>query len=218
MVADNNTYLYTSSDYGASFVKDTAAGVHSWYGISSSPDGKYWVAADDATNNVFISNDFGQTWVADPIAGAGSMYAAMITSDGQTIIAEDGNANGSIYESYDGGSSWTADANPGALGWFAIAGSADLSRIVASTDSSALYSGYNSALYVLPQTVPSQSYPTAPTVTTAATTPSAPNTGFGMPSQTNPLILLTGIVATVLIALGLGLSSNQSANQTRKDN
>jgi len=89
---------------------------------------------------------------------------------------------------------------------------------VAGTDSSVLYSGYNPALYVPPQAAPSQSNdPTTPTVTTA-TTPSAPNTGFGMPSQTNPLILLTGIVATVLIALGLGLSSNQSANQTRKDN
>ncbi len=191
-----NGYVYTSSDYGNTWTPQTSSGQQYWGSLASSANGQY-VAAVGYSGDVYVSSDYGANWTTTSIPGAGDIYSVVMSGDGKTLIASDATSStGYIYESYDYGVTWTQDANAGTgQGWYSIAGSSDLSKVYAVDNDSIVWSGSN------PSLVASQAGPSAPSPSpTVAATISAPNTGYGAPSNDGYLTIVA--IVTLIAALG----------------
>ena len=103
--AADGSYIYTSSDYGATWTHNEgvgSAGSRRWYAVSLSSDGKYQTAVVDGSY-IYTSSDYGATWTHNEgagTAGYNSWYSVSLSSDGkyQTAVAY----NNFIYTSSAG--------------------------------------------------------------------------------------------------------------------
>ena len=136
--------IYTSSNFGASWSKQSIAGNHSWASVAYSLDGTKLAAFDGGSikqsetmsaGNIYISSDHGATWTVQSPAGNHYWYGIAISSDGTKLAAADGGTGktgGYIYISTDGGVTWTANTGAGEHYWLSIASSADGMNITAT--------------------------------------------------------------------------------------
>ncbi len=107
-VAATNDSVYTSNDYGATWVERTGAGTDGWSSIAISEDGSK-LALVPHGGRVWTSADYGATWEEHTTPGTRYWNYVAASSDGQKIIASSdaSGAPGAISVSTDGGGTWT---------------------------------------------------------------------------------------------------------------
>ena len=134
-------YIYTSTDSGATWTKQTSTGIHQWVAVASSSDGTKLVAA---AGSIYTSIDSGATWSQQTNAGMRQWCAVASSSDGTKLVALESSPHGYIYTSSDSGATWTQQASAGSREWQAIATSSDGIRLVAGGSGSSIYTSVNS--------------------------------------------------------------------------
>lgn len=102
-------YIYLSSDSGANFTRNTAAGQRAWGAVAMSSDGQtiYAIAEGDAaTDGLYTSNNGGTGWtLMDGLDVDGSDWMLRCSPDGTILVAAQN--GGYLYVSTDLGLSWT---------------------------------------------------------------------------------------------------------------
>jgi photosystem II stability/assembly factor-like uncharacterized protein len=125
--------LYTSDDWGESWVLRTSAGNHAWTKIAVSPDGRRLVAPVWG-GYIQVSQDGGATWAELAIAGSKYWRAAACSNDGRKVAACATHSYGEyMYLSSDFGQTWWRQDSAGKHQWSDVALSEDGAHIVAST-------------------------------------------------------------------------------------
>jgi hypothetical protein len=107
-VSDN--YLYTSSDYGVTWVQNASSSGLAIVGMSSS--GEYQTARSYSDNYTYTSSDYGATWTQ--VASTSYLVPFSLSSSGQHQTAY-GHVDGYIYISSDYGATWEQTEAQG--GW-----------------------------------------------------------------------------------------------------
>jgi photosystem II stability/assembly factor-like uncharacterized protein len=120
--------IYTSTDSGATWTDQTAAGSRGWASITSSSDGTK-LAAVVWGGDIYTSTDSGATWTDQ--TATGSRYWESITSspDGTKLAAAV--YGGDIYTSTDSGATWTDQTAAGSRNWQSITSSPDSTKLAA---------------------------------------------------------------------------------------
>jgi photosystem II stability/assembly factor-like uncharacterized protein len=78
-------YIYTSNDYGTSWVQKTTPGIKEWNSLSMSSSGQYQcIASSSYFTSMYLSIDYGTTW--SPISNNSFWYGISISYTGQYII------------------------------------------------------------------------------------------------------------------------------------
>jgi hypothetical protein len=108
----NGGYIYTSNNFGVTWVQDTSIGATKNYnGIGMSKSGQYQTVLNDATGYIYTSSNYGVTWIANISAGTGSWVSVSISATGQYQII--GNTAGKVYISNNYGITWTPKSTIG---------------------------------------------------------------------------------------------------------
>ncbi len=131
--------IYTSTDSGATWTEQTAAGSRSWQSITASADGTK-LAAVVSGGSIYTSTDSGATWTQRTAAGSRSWSSITASADG-TKLAAVVSAGGSIYTSSDSGATWTQQTAAGSRYWRSITASADGTKLAAVASGGNLYLG-----------------------------------------------------------------------------
>ena len=76
-------YIYTSADYGASWVQRSQAGVQTWQAITSSADGMKLFAT---YYGLYTSYDGGDTWTQQAAIGGNDLRAIASSADGTKLV------------------------------------------------------------------------------------------------------------------------------------
>ena len=194
--------IWTSSDYGADWTDQTVstpAANQNYDGVSSSASGQY-VAARVYNGDIWLSNDYGVTWTDQTNLGFGYWNSVAYSANGNVIAVAQG--GGDNYVSYNQGSTWvdqaTLGAGPGS-GWFGITLNADGSRAAVVNYSGDIWTGYDPSLVSQIQSSTSSPSPTA----------NSPDTGYGQPYRSEPVITILSILGVLSIVAGLRLSHKQ---------
>ena len=144
----NSRYVYTSSDYGVTWVQNAASAVNgvwsTWASIDSSADGSHLIAstADSMMGgSIYTSEDYGVTWTYQPGAGNHVFYSVTSSADGSKLAAAAGQ-NNFIYTSTDYGVAWTARLDDTDRHWSSITSSADGTKLAATDGYSTSNGGY----------------------------------------------------------------------------
>ena len=145
-------YIYTSTDYGATWVERTSPGSKSWFEITSSSDGTKLAATmapdtETAPSYIWTSTDSGVNWTQRTSSGSKFWRSITSSSDGTKLAAfglniiiniEDGYrtwdydiSGGYIYTSSNSGVTWTEITSAGKRYWNDIASSSDGTKLVA---------------------------------------------------------------------------------------
>jgi photosystem II stability/assembly factor-like uncharacterized protein len=227
-VTDNHrkgtNYLDVSNDYGSTWTQaESNSNQQSFESIYTVGTGQYAVATD-FDNVIYLTTDYGSTWSTINTNNVLAGYSrAIISSNGQDLVASDGDNNGYVYESFDGGQNWSADSTIGTGsgngGWQAIAGSDDLSRLIATDNTGVDYLGYNSSLYVTPpgnNTNSNSTTQNSTSKTSQQAAPSDPDTGYGTPHNANRLSSYLLFLSIFSIVLGLIISNQPMKNFIRR--
>ena len=94
-------YIYTSSNYGVTWVQQTNTASYNWSSVASSSDGSKLVATamDDYGCNIYTSTNYGVTWVQQTNAGIRSWSSVASSSDGSKVLAAgaDETGRGRLY-------------------------------------------------------------------------------------------------------------------------
>ena len=109
VVVDDGGLIYTSSDYGLTWVAQPQTGNQSWTGVASSANGTHLVAVN-SDGLVYTSTDSGLTWTVQPNAPVTNYTSVAITGDGLTIVVVADNDE--VYTSKDGGLTWSNTTSP----------------------------------------------------------------------------------------------------------
>lgn len=124
----SSSYIYTSSDYGATWVERTAPGLRTWSALASSADGTRLVAVVQG-GHVFTSTNSGVTWVERTGSGSRSWLSVASSSDGMRLVA--GVDGGLLYTSSDAGVTWVERSSVVVGSWVSVASSTDGSKLFA---------------------------------------------------------------------------------------
>ena len=96
--------LYTSSDYGSTWVNPTNLGSREWHSVSISSTGQYQTAGtiptlDSYRGMIYVSRDYGNTWstYSDDNIGSGGCYAVAISATGKYQVVSLAGNNRPIY-------------------------------------------------------------------------------------------------------------------------
>jgi photosystem II stability/assembly factor-like uncharacterized protein len=122
--------IYTSTDSGATWTEQMAAGSRDWSSIASSSDGTKLAAAVDG-GSIYTSTDSGATWTEQTAAGSRDWQSIASSSDGTKLAAVV--EHSSIYTSTDSGATWTERTDAGERYWKSIASSSDGTKLTAVT-------------------------------------------------------------------------------------
>ncbi|MBN1799436.1 MAG: hypothetical protein JW822_12755 [Spirochaetales bacterium] len=117
----DNGYIYTSSDGGRTWIKQTGAGVNKWQSITSSADGLRIAAGAGAgllndKFGIYTSADGGKTWIKSLDLGV-KLIASSADGSKLATIAYDTNY---IYTSFNGGETWSEQTGAGNKYWKSI--------------------------------------------------------------------------------------------------
>ena len=132
----SGSFVYTSQDYGETWIRRERAGSGDWTSVASSGDGSLLVAVqqgDITTPNpaggIYRSNDSGVSFRSiEPGAGEGHWSSVASSEDGLLLVAV--RYGGSIYTG-DGSGNWTEQSGAGQGLWTAVASSGDGAHLVA---------------------------------------------------------------------------------------
>ena len=148
---ENDGYIYTSTDSGASWSERTNSGQRRWQSITSSSDGTKLAAVDSDNGYIYTSTDSGATWTERTSAGQRYWQSITSSSDGTKLAAVE--FAGYIYTSTDSGVTWTEQTS--AAWWYSVTSSADGTKLAAvdynngyiytSTDAGATWTGQATA-------------------------------------------------------------------------
>jgi len=85
----SNSYIWTSTDYGATWTQQSGSGSRNWMGVAMSSDGKYQTATT-FDSYIYTSSDYGVTWTQRD--NQRSWRGVAMSSDGskQTAVMLDG--------------------------------------------------------------------------------------------------------------------------------
>jgi hypothetical protein len=159
--------ISTSTDSGATWTKQTAAGLRYWNSITSSADGTN-LAATVIDGYIYTSTDSGATWTERTNAGSRRWQSISSSADGTKLVAISNGVffGGSIYTSTDSGATWTKQTAAGNRLWQSVASSSDGVKLVAGDDSGSIYTSTDSGATWTEQTGPGQ--PTSISITSSA--------------------------------------------------
>ena len=129
--------IYTSTDSGATWTEQTAAGSRDWISITASADGTKLAAAVAYGGSIYTSTDSGATWTQQTAAGSRYWVSITASADGTKLAAVV--RNGSIYTSTDSGATWTEQTAAGSREWQSIASSADGTRLAVGVYGGPIY-------------------------------------------------------------------------------
>ena len=137
--------ISTSTDSGATWTKQTAAGLRYWNSITSSADGTN-LAATVIDGYIYTSTDSGATWTERTNAGSRRWQSISSSADGTKLVAISNGVffGGSIYTSTDSGATWTKQTAAGNRLWQSVASSSDGVKLVAGDDSGSIYTSTDS--------------------------------------------------------------------------
>ncbi len=95
-----------SSNSGATWVVNTAAGIKLWSGVAMTPNGTTIAAtADNAGGGLWISTNGGASWTSQAALAGQALTSVTMTSNGVKIAAVKG--DGHVWTSTDSGANWT---------------------------------------------------------------------------------------------------------------
>ena len=144
-------YIYTSTNYGMTWVQQTNAGSGWWNSVASSSDGSNLVAAADY---IYTSTNYGVTWVQQTNAGSRGWFCVASSSDGSKLVA----AADYIYTSSNYGVTWVQQTNAGSRNWSSVASSSDGSKLVAVAGVDYIYTSTNCGVTWMQQTSAGSQY------------------------------------------------------------
>jgi hypothetical protein len=124
---DGDGYIWTSDDYGVTWVKRTSSTSQWWQSITSSSDG-IKLAAATWGGSIYTSTNSGVTWVERTNSGQRIWLGIASSSDGTKLVATAAGSNaagGYIYTSTDSGITWTPRTSAGSRNWRSVTSSAD---------------------------------------------------------------------------------------------
>jgi hypothetical protein len=155
VAVQDNWYIYTSSDFGVTWIQQTNTSFSGGTSVASSSDGSRLVVANGL--GIFASNDYGVTWAQRTNAPpSGSWRVLASSSDGSRLVAANGSA---IYSSSDYGVTWAQQTNAPSGSWGPVAGSPDGSQLVAVLNNRDVYrSSSYGMLWTLQPATPWQEY------------------------------------------------------------
>ena len=121
-----NENIWTSQDYGESWISENNSPNARWYSITSDSTGQYLAACaqkvDDVEENngyIYTNNDYGiGDWIPNESSGKRNWYSITSDSTGKYLAACDN--DGFIYTSNDGGEIWTLNILSGKRNWYSI--------------------------------------------------------------------------------------------------
>ncbi len=130
-------YIYTSSDYGQTWTKQTNSGPKNWVDIACSSDGTKIVAIDNSGGSgyIYTSTDFGVTWTQ---RATSQYWISVCCSNNGTKMFAAIIGSGSIYYSNDSGVTWVKTLS-GDKNWYSVRCSSDGSKRVACVGNGKLY-------------------------------------------------------------------------------
>jgi hypothetical protein len=116
------TYIYLSSNYGATFSSVTMPASDYWLSAGISSTGQYMIVVSTGSNRVYISNNYGAaaSWSqisTASIPSTNAFYAGAVSSTGQYMLAG-ANASSPLYLSTNYGVSWTASSLTSSTGFW----------------------------------------------------------------------------------------------------
>jgi hypothetical protein len=205
VAAAYNGNIYASSDYGVTW-SQTSAGSRSWYAVVSSASGQYLAATASnypTPGDIYTSSDYGATWTDRTSAGSRLWGTLTSSSSGQYLaVAAGGNGwSGDIYTSSDYGVTWTDQTTTASAPVSsALASNATGSRLVSATFNGDIWTAYNPALDPVPAG-PSTSNSSGESMPIPH--PAAPDTGYGRPLRSDPLLIV--LIAGTIFSIGVGL-------------
>jgi hypothetical protein len=123
--------IYTSVDFGNSWVRQTNSFVTNYDGIASSADGSRLVAITSGAG-IYTSADFGTNW-AVTTAPTNNWISITTSANGSHLAAAA--EGGGIYLSTDFGATWNLSSAAQSNSWSVITGSADGTRLFAFDNS-----------------------------------------------------------------------------------
>ncbi len=148
-----NASMYTSSDFGATWTEQAAAGVHHFTAVASSADGSKLVAAAGDYYNpgyLYTSSDSGVTWTEQTAAGNRYWSSVALSADGSTVLAGSQYSvdagYGRIHLSSDSGATWTTSE---AGDMQNVAMSADATRLFVTSQYSTYVSNNSGASWAI---------------------------------------------------------------------
>ncbi len=140
--------IWTSSNYGNTWIEQTTSPTKNWYGVACSDDGTIVYAVDDydaadpTTGKLWKSTDSGATFTSIyPSLGSiswGSIHPIVCSSDGQFILAYGGNY---IFFGYNYGGTFVQQNGAGNRNWYGVTLSDDGSKAVAIVYSGSIWTG-----------------------------------------------------------------------------
>ena len=131
-----NSYIYTSTDSGATWATSTYKISNYQSSIVSSSDGTR-LAAAGSYNYIYTSTSSGATWATSTEAGSRIWSSITSSSDGTKLAASVN--NGYIYTSTSSGATWATSTEAGSRAWRFITSSADGTRLAAVPSSGYIY-------------------------------------------------------------------------------
>lgn len=133
----NGGYVYTSTDYGATWIKHTSLGIGAWFSASSDASGQN-IAVGDYNGYIYTSTDGGTTWSSHSSASGAHKWSGMASdATGMHLVAASGGSY--IYTSSNGGLTWTADKSSGSHYWGSVASDASGMNLVAVYQNDYIY-------------------------------------------------------------------------------
>jgi len=125
--------IYTSSDYGLTWLKQEDAGSRYWKGVTSSSDGRI-LHAVSYPGDIYRSEDFGFTWRKMTCCNR-AWWTISSSADGEKLVAaENVIPKGVIATSNDAGKTWTDSLNAGKKIWADVTSSSDGSKLAVVGD------------------------------------------------------------------------------------
>ena len=122
-------YIYTSTNYGMTWVQQTNAGSGWWNSVASSSDGSKLVAGTYG-DYIYTSSNYGVTWVQQTNAGSRNWSSVASSSDGSKLVAVAGVDY--IYTSTNCGVTWMQQTSAGSQYWSSVASNSDGSKVLAA--------------------------------------------------------------------------------------
>lgn len=135
----NNGYIYTSINYGTTWVQQINSGSRFWSSVCSSADGTKLVACVNP-GQIYTSTDSGGTWVARSTTR--NWTGLTCSLDGNRVAAAA--ANVGVFVSTDAGVNWLGTPHlSGVAAWTAVASSGNGSNLVATANGLPIYTSPN---------------------------------------------------------------------------
>lgn len=135
--ATNNTYVFVSSNGGATWETTTATAATQSRELKASADGRVLIATYSGTAPK-VSTDWGATWSTIAGVGTSHAYGLSINSDGSLIVLGQASSTGNLYYSMNRGSSFT-QATGLPVGYYSTAAlSGDSTKLLIGVDGALL--------------------------------------------------------------------------------